>query len=120
MKFAAAYAALALGQIGIAQVFTFTHDQMMEYTSKNPYGRFPDGRPKVPDDVLEKVRGLSAEEVWAVLPEFGYKHQYEGNWMILHPERKLVGRAVTAQLMPIRPDVQHVAEAQANSDGQTP
>ena len=101
-----------------AQVFTFTREQMMEYTAKNPYDRFADGRPKVPDDVLEKVRGLSAEEVWAVLPEFGYKHQYEGNWMIVHPERKLVGRAVTAQFMPVRPDVQSVAEAKANASGQ--
>jgi 4-hydroxy-4-methyl-2-oxoglutarate aldolase len=95
------------------QVFTFTRDQMIEYTSANPYGRFSDGRPNVPDAVLEKVKGLSVEEVWAVLPEFGYRNQYEGNWMILHPERKLVGRAVTAQFMPSRPDVEHVAEAKA-------
>src|SRR5579885_2616628 len=97
-----------------AQVFTFTREQMIEYTAKNPWDRFPDGRPRVPDDILEKVRGLSAEEVWAVLPEFGYRHQFEGNWMILHPERKLVGRAVTCQFMPMRPDVQQVAEAKAN------
>ena len=99
------------------QVFTFTRGEMIEYTAANPYGRFPDGRPKVPDSILEKVKGLSAEEVWAVLPEFGYRHQYEGNWMILHPERKLVGRAVTAQFMPMRPDVEHVAEAKAAAAG---
>jgi len=104
--------------LAAGQVFTFTHDQMVEYTAKNPYGRFADGRPKVPDDVLEKVKGLSVEEVWAVLPEAGYRHQYEGNWVILHPERKLVGRAVTAQFMPARPDVQDVAEAHANAGGQ--
>jgi len=110
--------ALALaGSSAFPQVFTFTRDQMIEYTSANPYGRFPDGRPNVPDAVLEKVKGLSVEEVWAVLPEFGYRNQYEGNWVILHPERKLVGRAVTAQFMPARPDVEHVAEAKAVSGG---
>jgi 4-hydroxy-4-methyl-2-oxoglutarate aldolase len=86
-----------------AQVFTFTHDEMLKYTSQNPFDRFGDGRPKVPDAILEKVKGLSAEEVWAVLPGGGFRNQYEGNWRILHPNRKLVGRAVTAQFMPAAP-----------------
>jgi 4-hydroxy-4-methyl-2-oxoglutarate aldolase len=96
-----------------AQVFTFTREQMIRYTAANPYERFEDGRPKVPDSLLEKFRGLSAEEVWAVLPGEGYHNQYEGNWQILHPEKKLVGRAVTAQFMPLRPDVADPAEKAA-------
>jgi 4-hydroxy-4-methyl-2-oxoglutarate aldolase len=102
-----------------AQVFTFTRDQMTEYTAQNPFGRFDDGRPKVPDALLEKCKDLSAEEVWAVLPREKYRNQYEGNWMILHPERRLVGRAVTAQFMPYRPDVADVAEAHARARGNT-
>jgi len=100
-----------------AQVFTFTRDQLIEYTVKNPFERFEDGRPKVPDALLEKCKDLSAEEVWAVLPGEKYPNQYEGNWQILHPERKLVGRAVTAQFMPFRPDVGDVAEAHARAKG---
>ena len=100
-----------------AQIFTLTRDQMIEYTAKNPYGRFADGRPKVPEELLEKVKELSAEEVWAVLPEFGYKNQYEGNFCILHPEKKLVGRAVTVQFMPARPDVRDLIESKANGEG---
>jgi 4-hydroxy-4-methyl-2-oxoglutarate aldolase len=103
-----------------AQVFTFTRDQLIRYTAQNPYLRFDDGRPKVPDEVLEKVRGLSAEEVWVVLPGKGYRNQYEGNWQILHPEKKLVGRAVTAQFMPIRPDVADVAEGDAKARNAAP
>ena len=49
------------------QVFTLTRDQLIQYTAQNPYDRFPDGRPKVPDAVLEKVKGLSAEEAAHVL-----------------------------------------------------
>jgi len=100
-----------------AQVFTFTREQMIEYTGKNPFERFADGRPKVPDALLDKCKGLSVEEVWAVLPGAHYRNQYEGNWRILHPERKLVGRAVTAQFMPYRPDVGEVSEAKAHAKG---
>jgi regulator of RNase E activity RraA len=100
-----------------AQVFTFTHDQMIKYTAKNPFERFEDGRPKAPDALLEKCKDLSAEEVWAVMPGAKFNNQYEGNWQILHPERKLVGRAVTAQFMPYRPDVDEISEADAHSRG---
>ena len=100
-----------------AQVFSFTRDQLIRYTEKNPYDRFADGRPKVPDALLEKVKDLSIEEVWAVLPGAGYPNQYEGNWHIVHPERKLVGRVVTAQFMPLRPDVAGVSDADAAAKG---
>lgn len=100
-----------------AQVFSFTHEQMLQYTANNPFERFENGRPKVPDALLEKCKELSAEEVWAVLPGAKYPNQYEGNWRILHPGKKLVGRAVTAQFMPMRPDVMDVSEAQAKVRG---
>ena len=100
-----------------AQVFTFNHDQMIKYTAKNPFERFEDGSPKAPDALLEKCKDLSAEEVWAVMPGAKFNNQYEGNWQILHPEKKLVGRAVTAQFMPYRPDVDEIAEADAHAKG---
>src|SRR6516164_2464320 len=90
---------LALSSFGLnAQIYTLTRDQMVKLTAENPYERFPDGRPKVPDAVLEKCKGLSIEEVWAVLPAKGYRWQLAGAGLkIMHPEKKLVGRAVTAQ-----------------------
>ncbi len=100
-----------------AQIFTFTHEQMLQFTAKNPFERFEDGRPKVPDALLEKLKDLSAEEVWAVLPGAGYPNQYEGNWQLLHPGKKLVGRAVTAQFLPLRPDVNDVIDANAHAAG---
>lgn len=100
-----------------AQVFTFSRDQMMRYTAQNPYDRFPDGRPKVPEALLEKMKGLSVEEIWAVLPQRGYPNQYEGNWQIMHPEKKLVGRVVTAQFMPMRPDIRDPMKADAKAAG---
>jgi 4-hydroxy-4-methyl-2-oxoglutarate aldolase len=100
-----------------AQIFTFSREQMLQFTAKNPFERFEDGRPKVPDALLEKLKDLSAEEVWAVLPGAGYPNQYEGNWQLLHPGKKLVGRAVTAQFLPLRPDVNDVIDANAHAAG---
>jgi regulator of RNase E activity RraA len=98
------------------QVFSLTREQMMQYTALNPFDRFPDGRPKVPDALLEKVKGLSAEEILG-LSQRGYRNQWEAGWQILHPGRKLVGRAVTLQLMPTRPDIADVVakNRQANN-----
>jgi 4-hydroxy-4-methyl-2-oxoglutarate aldolase len=90
-----------------AQVFKLTREQMIQYTAHNPFDRFPDGRPKVPDALLEKVKGMSAEEVFGIESK-GYPSQYTGNWKIVRPEKKLVGRAVTLLLMPLRPEVADV------------
>jgi regulator of RNase E activity RraA len=100
-----------------AQVFSLTRDQLMRFTEKNPFGRFDDGRPKVPDELLEKVKGLSIEEIWSVLPGKGYASQFEGNWQILQPGKKLVGRVVTVQFMPMRPDVRDPIVAEAKAKG---
>ncbi len=99
-----------------AQLHKLTREQMVEYTAKNPYERFEDGRPKTPDALLEKTRGLSVEEVWGPLRgEFPF--QYEGNFRILHPGKKLAGRAVTAQFMPLRPDLNEIILGRLKSQG---
>jgi regulator of RNase E activity RraA len=100
-----------------AQLFTLTKDQMIAYTSQNPFERFADGRPKVPDALIERARELSAEEVFAVLPQQGYRNQYADGFRILHPEKKLVGRAFTVQFMPLRPDMEAVVNANAKAAG---
>ncbi|RPJ86631.1 MAG: dimethylmenaquinone methyltransferase [Acidobacteria bacterium] len=88
----------------MGQIFKLTPEQLIQYTAQNPYERFPDGRPKVPDSVLEKVRGLSAEELLGIASR-GFPNQYADGFQILHPGKKLVGRAMTLLLMPIRADV---------------
>jgi 4-hydroxy-4-methyl-2-oxoglutarate aldolase len=100
-----------------AQLFTLTKEQMVEYTAQNPFDRFTDGRPKVPDSLIDRARGLSAEEVLAVLPGKGFRNQYVDGFQILHPGTRLVGRAFTLQFMPLRPDLEGVAVAKAKSAG---
>jgi regulator of RNase E activity RraA len=98
-------------------VFTLTKEQLIKYTEKWQGERFPDGRPKVADKLITKMDGVSAEEIWTVLPGEGYRNQYEGDFRILHPEKKLIGRAVTVQFMPARPDVKNPNEADARAKG---
>jgi regulator of RNase E activity RraA len=100
-----------------AQMFTFSRQDLADYTAQNPFDRLPDGRPKVPDDLLERARGLSAEEVWEVLEDKGFHNQFADGFQILHPGKTLVGRAFTVQFMPLRPDVDRVAKAKAKARG---
>lgn len=72
--------------------------------------RFPDGRPKVADDILERMKLVTVEEAWGVIKGHGYRYQYAGDWLNVHPDRVLVGRAVTASFVPIRPDFHAVVE----------
>ena len=100
-----------------AQIFQWTPEQLTKYTAKNPYDRFPDGRPKVPDEMLERMKGLIAEEVQAVLPSRGFPNQFESRdgWKVLQPTQKMVGRVFTVQFMPLRGDIAEVDEAEAKA-----
>jgi regulator of RNase E activity RraA len=107
----------SLAAPGHAQLFKLTREQLVEITADNPFERFPDGRPRIPDHLLERAKGLSAEEVWAVLPGKGYKYQWADGFQILHPGLKLVGRAFTVQFMPARPDIMDALTANAAKAG---
>lgn len=79
--------------------------------------RCSNGRPRVPDDLLERIRLVTTEEAWGVLRRHGYHHQFAGGWLNLHPERVLVGRAVTAAFVPARPDLHAAVEAWGREHG---
>ena len=117
LALAAVSMAIAAPMISHAQIFTLTKDQMIEYTAQNPFDRFPDGRPKIPDGVIERAKGLSAEEVWAILPNKGFRNQYADGFQVLHPNKRLVGRAFTLQFMPLRPDVDSVIQSKSQAAG---
>ena len=97
------------------QVFTMTREQLIKYTAKNPYERFADGRPKVPDALLEKFQDMSSEEI--NMSRSGYPSQFVDGMQVLHPDKKLIGRAVTLQLMPTRPDIADVNAAEWKAQG---
>ncbi|MEO7652708.1 MAG: dimethylmenaquinone methyltransferase [Bryobacteraceae bacterium] len=107
-------AALAMAPAAMAQQsISPSRETMIRLTAKNPFERFPDGRPKVPEALLERVKSMSVEEAWGILQNKGYRNQYAGGFRILHPGKKLVGRAVTAQYLPLRPDLAEYLDAEA-------
>lgn len=111
---AALYAVPPFGQLGM-----FSDEQRIDITREWKGDRFPDGRPKVPDDVLDRLKNTSAEEAWGTLRRRGYRLQFEGGWKTLNvkPGQRLVGRAVTAVFVPLRPDMDAVIRDHAKQEG---
>jgi len=101
-----------------------SREDLIELTALNPFDRFDDGRPRVPDDLLHRMKKVTTEEAWSVLHKHGYLRQFEGGWRETHPGRTLVGRVVTAQFLPHRPDYHDaiqqagLAEGRADIGGQ--
>jgi 4-hydroxy-4-methyl-2-oxoglutarate aldolase len=133
-------AALLAPVLGHAQLWTWTKEQMLEYTKAWTGDRFPDGRPKVPNALINRARGLSQEEItinWGAqgamsapaAPTGGGGRggmgggrgtpysQFDGDWQVLHPGKKMVGRAFTCAFMPARPDLDAVVTAKAREKG---
>jgi 4-hydroxy-4-methyl-2-oxoglutarate aldolase len=95
-------------------------DAIKRLTPLNPFERFDDGRPRVPDDLLERMRLVTNDEAWGVLERgHGYYFQFEGGWLNLHPERVLVGRAVTAMFVPHRPDLHDAVQEHGRAEGRS-
>ena len=92
-------------------------EDLIQLTALNPFERFPDGRPRVPADRLERLKLASTEEAWGVLREHGYHRQFEGNWKETHPGTITVGRAVTAQFLPHRPDYHDAIQQAGLAEG---
>lgn len=123
--FAAGAALLLAPALSHAQIFTLSKEQMIDLTAQNPYERFADGRPKIPDSLLERAKGMSAEEVWAGFNRAGgggrggaqWRNQYAGDFYVLHPKLKLTGRAFTVQFMPARPDLDAALNLWAKKTG---
>jgi regulator of RNase E activity RraA len=104
------YAVSARGQ-------TISREQLIFYTSEWKGERFEDGRPKIPDDLLERAKHIGIEEAWTVLRNEGYNNQFEGNWKLVNDDVPVIGRAVTAMFMPSRPDLEKNIKAQGVKDG---
>lgn len=103
----------------VAQEVQLTEQELIALTPEWEGERYPDGRPRVPGSILQRIRRATIEEAWAVLRNNNYKHQYAEGWEVLNPDDVLVGRALTATFMPGRPDVQRVVQQQGERIGRT-
>ena len=94
-----------------------SREDILQLTSQYTGERFDDGRPRVSDDLLERMKLVTTEEAWGVLRRNGYHRQFEGNWMETHPNTIIVGRAVTAQFVPHRPDYHDAVQQTGLGEG---
>jgi regulator of RNase E activity RraA len=82
--------------------------------------RGKDGRPLVADELLARMKLVTNDEAWHVLEKsHGYHHQFEGNWLLVHPDITLAGRVVTATMVPHRPDLHAVVDAVGAAEGRS-
>ncbi|MBD0279548.1 MAG: RraA family protein [Flavisolibacter sp.] len=102
-----------------AQTLTPSPDQIKAMTSKWQGERSADGRPKVPDIIIERLQNCTLEQVWGYMERRGYRNQVEENWIILKPGERMTGRVVTAQFMPMRPDLDSLVRAYGKAEGRS-
>lgn len=110
---------IGLSLLGFSQIEgqTISKEQMIFLTPEWEGERFSDGRPRVADDILERFKSVTIEEAWGVLRNEGYHNQFEGGWKPLHDDVPVVGRALTAQYVPNRPDVSDRIKKKGKEDG---
>lgn len=106
-----------LAMAAIAQQVTLTPDQLKALTPEWTGERFADGRPKVSDNLLERLKKVALEEAWGILRNKGYQNQFEGDWMVIRPDSVMTGRVVTAQYLPMRPDLDKLVKDKGKSEG---
>ncbi|GEO19997.1 hypothetical protein CQA01_05310 [Cyclobacterium qasimii] len=102
-----------------SQQISPTPDQIKALTVEWEGERFPDGRPKVSDEYLERLKAISVEEAWGILRNKGYNNQFENDWIILDENEVMTGRAVTAQYMPFREDVNNLVKKNGKAEGRS-
>src|SRR3954467_3545761 len=105
IKFTIALLLLALCCTKPTSAQTMSREELIFLTSEWKGERFPDGRPKIPDNILERAKHIMIDDAWTVLKNEGYLNQFEGNWKTVN-DTPMTGRAVTAIYMPSRPDVE--------------
>jgi regulator of RNase E activity RraA len=101
----------------MSQRVQISKEQLIALTPEWKGERFPDGRPKVPDKIIQRMKAVSVEEAWAVMKNAGYAYQIAEGWLVINPDSVLVGRAVTATFMPGRPDVWKAIDSAGKKEG---
>ncbi len=97
---------------------TISKEELTFLTSEWKGERFADGRPKVPDELIERAKKIYIDDAWTVLKNEGYLHQFEGGWKLVN-DSTMAGRALTASYFPSRPDVEKNIKERGAKEGRT-
>ncbi|HET7116700.1 MAG TPA: RraA family protein [Hanamia sp.] len=102
---------------GYVNAQTIPKDELIFLTSQWKGERFTDGRPRIPDDLLQRARNIGIDDAWTVLKNLGYMNQFESGWKMVNDSTPVIGRALTALYMPSRPDVEKEIMDRGLSEG---
>ncbi|RYY29751.1 MAG: RraA family protein [Chitinophagaceae bacterium] len=108
---------IIVSQGASGQKVQVSKEELIALTAEWKGERFPDGRPKVPDDIIRRMKSVSVEEAWATMSNAGYRYQIAEGWEVINRDSVLVGRAVTAMFMPGRPDVWKAIDSMGKKEG---
>ena len=111
--------ALVAPAVSVAQGITPSREEVVALTSAWEGERFPDGRPRVPDKVLDRMANVNLEEAWSVLRNHKFEWQFAGRFRHVHLDDTavMVGRALTATFVPKRPDLDDGLTKKGHADG---
>ena len=115
--FCAIVASLLGTSLSWGQPLQFSKKDMVRHTPEWRGERFSDGRPKVSDGILERMKEVAIEEAWSVLRNAGYESQFERGWKRTNEEGVLVGRALTVTYMPRRSGMNEVIDEIGKKEG---
>lgn len=108
---------LLISGFGVAHSQQISKEELIFLTQEWKGERYEDGRPKVPDEILDRMHLVTHDEAWAVMKNAGYFYQYADGWEVINPDSILIGRAVTATFIPGRPDIHNAIDARGKADG---
>jgi 4-hydroxy-4-methyl-2-oxoglutarate aldolase len=108
---------LCINNLIYAQEVAMSKASLIALTPKWDGERFPDGRPRVSDELLQRLKSITLEQAWSVLKGEGYHHQLEQGWETIHTGQVLVGRVLSAQYMPLRPEIRKELEKEGEKAG---
>ena len=106
-----------LAQFSWSMPLEMTRDELIRFTPEWKGERFADGRPKVSDSIIERMKAVDIEAAWVVLRNEGYDYQFEAGWEHVHPGETLCGRAFTVQYMPLRKVANDVIDEMGDEAG---
>lgn len=92
---------LSIGLTCSAMPMKMSKEDMIRYTPEWRGKRTADGRPKVPDGIIERMKSVNIEEAWWVLRNEGYDYQFERGWKHIHPGGTVTTNAIDLALWDI-------------------
>lgn len=113
------FAFVLISYVTNAQGVGATPEYVKQLTSRWTGERFADGRPKVPDQALKSLESATLEQIWGFLAKKGFRNQVELDWVILKPGEVMIGRVLTAQFMPSRPDLDSIVKVKGKEEGRS-